>query len=189
MNLHKRLLIVALSLTLVLSISLSPVHAAKTQQIIKKWSGTQIVADQGVARIDNYGDYIKVTIENTTMLVTKGYIFDNIHVEYEVITSETITIPLRDLFKPSINLYDYRHSGTFEWYDREGNLVGTGTFCKNHVGPPYGGVLSATIPDKRQIVVYGAYWVTSWIDVTVPGFPTTRVPVTMSHAGLYYRAS
>ena len=139
---------------------------------------------------------------DTVMQVTKGYNFDDIHVDYEIITSEIITIPISDILfdyyhNLPINLYYYPHSGTFEWYDHKGTSVGTGVFEKSYIGPPYGGTLSATISDnkknEKQFLVYGQYWVTSWAvsQYQIPLSPTqsitvsVKVPVTLDHSGSY----
>ena len=201
MNRNARLLLIGLSFTLVLSLSLSPAYAAKPPETPKGWSGTQLALPLGnVTRFSQ--DSIRVEIEfksgakivieygypnavihiyDAWMQVVRGYNFGNIHVDSEKITEETITIPMSELVgKSSINIYDYQHYGSFEWYSRVVK-VGTGTFWKSD-GAPRGGSLEAALGLTE---VKGIYRVARWADMTIPGFPTVKVPAVLNHAGLY----
>ncbi len=207
----KNRLMFILSLTLLLSMSLSPVCATKPSEVPKGWSGTQEALPLGdVVSIDwdlpsvtihfGSGVTIHIVFDDTQgcaiidispmkLIVTRGYDFGNIQVDYEVITRETLVVPLSELGKPSINLYDYPHSGTFIWYNSQDEVVGTGNFWKNN-GPPYGGSIADTVL-KDKTKVEGIYRVKHWIDMTIPlqGFPNLKVPVELNHAGLYYQPS
>ncbi len=198
MNSNTRLLLIGLSLTLVLSLSMSPVYAVRHQGTPKGWSGTQVAVSLGNTPPDISYDFdfvnllVTMRISGAAMMVTRGYNFGSIHVDYEIITEETITIPMSDfLEKPFINIYDYPHSGSFRWYTGDPNTpgatwVGTGIFSKDHNGPPYRGLLSATLSvSGKEIRVQGMYWVIQWEEMQVTPDRVFKVPVMLNHAGLY----
>ncbi|MEM2094503.1 MAG: hypothetical protein QXI32_04320 [Candidatus Bathyarchaeia archaeon] len=180
-------------LTLLLPCGTGIAYAATPSGTPKGWTGTQIVTEPGnPSDFGSNSTHIWVTIIGIEMSVIRGYDFGDIEVCREIITKQTIIIPLVDLISKSIiNIYDYPHIGSFKWYDLNGNEVGQGTFEKGS-GPPFGGSLSATLNDGTAVT--GIYRVSQWMDIEIQisNYGLTRVirvPVMLNHAGVYVKQS
>lgn len=173
---HRRMLVLAVSILMVLnigtSLAVNPASATK-DTVSGTWGGTQVPGPTTVHKVRIVGDYI-IIYGKLRMDVTGGYEFGEVVVVYEVIRYMEIEVPLGygwilDMLREFLSeggsfndldpnvvgmLYSFPRSGWFTWHAQNGRVVGKGTFVFH--GPPhYYGELWATV--RGYISVYGTF--------------------------------
>jgi len=183
MSRQRSVVLLAVALLTAISLAMNTTYATASP-MQRRWYGFQVPDpnNPGIFAPDLQGGFIE--IYGGGMIVTRGYKFGDIEVAYETIDYMWIGVSIQTLLQEKHpNIYDYPHHGYFTWYDKDGEVVGTGEFSNGNGGPPYAGDLHASIVGS-EIVVEGRYKVTKWSRQEFFGV-TMKFPAALVHTGTW----